>query len=180
MNSLRRLIRDAQGSVAIEFAFVGPILIAMVLGILQVGLILFTQVTLDGSARIAARLIRTGEAGQISGNAQTDFENALCANTKTSLVVDCTKIAYYVSTFTTFAAVASPGFPAQPAPQANGKPTEVFTTGSPGDIVGVRVSYPYTFLLPSAFALPFAGVTLNLAPSGSLSFVSTIIFRNEP
>ena len=38
LNFLRRLRGDAQGAVAVEFALVGPAFIAMLLGVLQVGI----------------------------------------------------------------------------------------------------------------------------------------------
>ncbi|MBN9544531.1 MAG: pilus assembly protein [Alphaproteobacteria bacterium] len=55
-------VRSDQGSAAIEFAFVAPIFFALMLGILEIGVMMFAQFALQNSVMDAARLIRTGQA----------------------------------------------------------------------------------------------------------------------
>lgn len=55
-------IRSDQGSAAIEFGFIAPVFFALMLGILEIGVMMFTQFALQNSVMSAARLIRTGQA----------------------------------------------------------------------------------------------------------------------
>ena len=60
--SLRRLARDDDGAVAIEFALVGSTFLLLVCMTFELGLMLFTQSVLNDAARDGARLIRVGQA----------------------------------------------------------------------------------------------------------------------
>jgi Flp pilus assembly protein TadG len=60
--ALRHKARSDQGSAAIEFAFVAPVFFALMLGILEIGVMMFAQFALQNSVMDAARLIRTGQA----------------------------------------------------------------------------------------------------------------------
>ncbi|MGH6681045.1 MAG: TadE/TadG family type IV pilus assembly protein, partial [Bradyrhizobium sp.] len=66
------------GNVAIEMAFVGPPFLLLLLVIIELGLTLATQSVLDGAARDAARLIRTGQV-QTQGSPITAFQTLLCS-----------------------------------------------------------------------------------------------------
>lgn len=57
---IRRLARDIRGAVALEFALVLPILIAVLFGIIQFGLVMFTQQMMVYAAREAARSYAVG------------------------------------------------------------------------------------------------------------------------
>jgi hypothetical protein len=72
----RGLLRDERGSILIEFAFIGPLFILLLLGMLELALMVFSQTVLDGAARQAGRTVRTGHA-QFSG--VSTFTTALCS-----------------------------------------------------------------------------------------------------
>ena len=55
LNGLRRLARAESGAAAVEFAFVLPVLAAMVLGAIWVGLLVLAISSLDYSVQTAAR-----------------------------------------------------------------------------------------------------------------------------
>jgi len=55
-------VRSNRGAAAIEFAFVAPIFFALMLGIIEIGVMMFAQFALQNSVMDAARLIRTGQA----------------------------------------------------------------------------------------------------------------------
>ncbi len=57
---LRRL--GEGGATAVEFAIVGSVFLMLLLAIFELGFMVFVQSVLDGSARSAARMIRTGQA----------------------------------------------------------------------------------------------------------------------
>jgi len=67
-----------RGSAAIEFAFVAPIFFALMLGILEIGVMTFAQFALQNSVTDAARLIRTGQAQQISALIGDDIPVQKC------------------------------------------------------------------------------------------------------
>ena len=55
-------MRWNRGNAAIEFAFVAPAFFALMLGVLEIGTMTFSQFALQNSVTTAARLIRTGQA----------------------------------------------------------------------------------------------------------------------
>ena len=77
LERLAALPRDNRGAFAVEFAAVAPFFFLLLLGILELAIMVFVQAVLDGSARDAARLIRTGQV-QTSANPQTTFQTLLC------------------------------------------------------------------------------------------------------
>ena len=71
---LRRMAGRAGGT-AIEFAIVGSVFLLFVCMILENGIILFTQASLDNATRDAARLIMIGSA---QGSNSSVFSTQLC------------------------------------------------------------------------------------------------------
>lgn len=76
--------RDRQGTVALEFAIVGPAFIALLLAILYTMCIYLAQQMLETAAQGAGRLLLTGAAqtskmanGNV-GMTAADFKNAIC------------------------------------------------------------------------------------------------------
>jgi Flp pilus assembly protein TadG len=57
---------DDSGATGVEFTIVAPPLLLLLLTIVDLGMMLTTQSLLDGAARDAARLIRTGQAQNAS------------------------------------------------------------------------------------------------------------------
>lgn len=55
MSRIVQALRDSRGAAAIEFALIAPIFIALVLGIMAVGMLLLTQFSLQHGAEMAAR-----------------------------------------------------------------------------------------------------------------------------
>ena len=80
--ALRRTawIGSDQGSAAIEFAFVAPVFFALMLGILEIGTMMFTQFALQNSVMNAARLIRTGQAHSAALLIQDNIPVNQCAS----------------------------------------------------------------------------------------------------
>src|SRR5438309_1837703 len=55
-----RLLTDRRGNAMIQFALAGPIFLLLAFMILENGILLFTQATLDNATRYAARTILIG------------------------------------------------------------------------------------------------------------------------
>ena len=165
--------KGCQGVTAIEFALILPIFAYFLVGILEVSLLFFTSVIVDGAAQDAARKIRTGQA-QLSGNAFTAFQNEICGSVFT---YDCNNMTYDVKTFTTFSAVSLPilhlDADGNLVDEFDNPYTPEFTVGGPGAISVVRVIYPYDFFTPLIGGL--------LGDSNNSRLMSTTaVFRNEP
>jgi len=174
---IKRLIGDDRGSPAIEFAMIAPFLLMLMLGILDLGLTLFTQVVLDGAARDAARQIRTG---QIAGGGQAAFEKVLANDT--SALIPSGAIVYYVNVLPNFSSASAPTYsPAgvdannNPTPAGFGNPAlpKSYTPGGPSSEMIVTVAYQRTSLVP------FLGNWIGAA-WGSSTLMSTVVFQNEP
>lgn len=58
----RRLARDRRGSMAVEFALITPVLLAMLLGMTEFGVLLYTKLEMTDAARSAARELAIGRS----------------------------------------------------------------------------------------------------------------------
>jgi hypothetical protein len=58
---LQRLWRARNGSVLVEFAFVGPMVVTSIVGVMEVGMVLTVQALMEGAVRDAARYGVTGQ-----------------------------------------------------------------------------------------------------------------------
>ncbi len=114
----RSVLRDAGGGPMLEFAFVVPMLIGLLLAITQIALIFLAQQGLETGAEAAGRMIMTGQVqkyapttGYNGGNGMTaaDFSNAICGKLTgfprlLPPFLDCSRLYVNVTTTTTFSA----------------------------------------------------------------------------
>jgi len=167
---LRRFVAARRGATAVEFALVAAPFMALMFGVLELGLVFMVSTTLDNATEAAARTIRTGQL-QAAGGSASSFKNAIC-NNMTWLGSSCgAKLTVDVRTFPKFANVAMSN------PVTNGAvdPSKTnFTPGGGEDIVVVRAYYEWTLITP----MLNAGLA-NLGGSKRLVY-STVTFRNEP
>lgn len=167
---LRRFVAARRGATAVEFALVAAPFLALMFGVLELGLVFMVSTTLDNATEAAARTIRTGQLQAAGGSANT-FKTAVC-NNMTWLGASCAgKLTVDVRTFPKFADVA------MTSPVTNGAidaSKTNFTTGGGEDIVVVRAYYEWTLITP----MLNAGLA-NLGGTKRLVY-STVTFRNEP
>jgi Flp pilus assembly protein TadG len=175
MQRLRRarslLSSATRASVATEFAILAPVFIAVLLAIVDTGLLVTSQALLDTATKDAARLILTGQA---SSNGAV-FGSQLCA--EVSSLIDCSSLTYRVQTgnsfgdisasYTLTAGGAPNGFSAYPAAISPGNSGGSLTN----DFVVVQVAYQRPWLF--AMLGPMMGSSNEL-------LVSTAVFENEP
>jgi Flp pilus assembly protein TadG len=166
---VRRFGHNEKGSI-VEMGFVALPFIALLFGILELGLVFMVQTTLENATYAVSRQIRTGELQTAGGTAAT-FKTAMCDNMSwlgsscaSSLTVD-------VRTFTQFSTVTAP------SPITNGSVDPAKTTfvaGAPGDIVLVRCFYTWTLITPVLSA------GLQNLSGGRRMLTAAVTFRNEP
>lgn len=179
------------GSVAIEFAIVAPMFFLLLLTIIDFGMMLATQSLLDGAARDAARLIRTGQVQTQSSPIGT-FQNLLCSDLSAVMTTtNCqANVLFNVQTFSDFGAVATNGFTTCTQNEnstGTGTPC-TFAATTAGEIVGVQATYQRPFMIPWVGACLTGGScwfgvgTRNGSATGTntVPLMSTVIFRNEP
>ena len=101
-----RYLLDRRGSVAIEFAAVSIPLLAMMFGIIGVGLYFFNLTMLEYGVEQASRELRTGEM-QTANQTNQDFKARVCDYAM--ILVDCEQnIRVSVAEFTDFQNVQVP------------------------------------------------------------------------
>ena len=165
--SFRQLRVNKLGVVAVEFALIAPLLIALTLGGIQVGIIYFADTELSRVTQKAAREVMVGGA---HGLTAAKFQAALCANI--SVIFSCGNLLIGLSPQASLGAIVTT------APvityDANGNITNAFpyNPGSPGQIMVLQVVYP----LPVVSGPLFNFATAN----GQTILISTIVFANEP
>jgi Flp pilus assembly protein TadG len=159
-NSARRLRRNRRGAAMVEFALIGPLFIVVLCGILENGLILFTQTVLDNATRDASRLIMLGTPTSLQ-----QFKDALCVTACT--LIPESSLVVNVTSGNTFASLSS-----TLQTDASGNPINTkFLPGTSAQAVLIQVSYNRPFLIP-IFGT-FSGVNSEL-------LMSTVALKAEP
>ncbi|MBV9859497.1 MAG: pilus assembly protein [Alphaproteobacteria bacterium] len=188
MRIFRHLARDRKGMVALEMAFVGAPFLLLLVTILDLGLMLATQSVLEGSARDAARLIRTGQV-QSQTSPITTFQTLLCSD-MSSIMSTATcqaSVIFEVQTFSNFGSISLTPCTQNANQSGSGTPCS-FTPGSASQIVAVQATYNRPFIVPWVSAC-LTGGTCWIGPSmangsnpgsGTAPLISTVIFKNEP
>jgi len=164
----RRFFKSKSGSALIEFAFIAPPFIALLLAILETALVFLAQQFLQSATTQTARLIMTGQA-QAQNMTATQFQQAVCANG--IALFTCGSIYVNSQKFSTFSSMSM----LNPLSSGVFTPASLkFTTGNPGDIMLVQVFYQWpVYLAPLGFDLSNMKGNMRL-------LVGTAVFRNEP
>jgi Flp pilus assembly protein TadG len=182
---LRMLWLCRRGAAALEFAFALPILITVMCGTLDLGMILFADVLMEGAVRDTSRLGITGYS-PTGEDRDTLILNALQKDTLGLIDVHRATITHKV--YASFADVGKP----EPYVDANGNgqydPGESYTDvngngqwdadmgvaglGGSGDIVLYTVSYPWTTWTHMIDPL--------FGHNGTITLTASTVVRNEP
>jgi Flp pilus assembly protein TadG len=174
MSLLRRFIVRRDGATAVEFALIAAPFLALMFGILELGMVFMVSTTLDNATDTAARQIRTGQV-QTGGGTVATFKSTICDH-MAWLGSSCDANLYLqVQTFPKFADVAV----TDPSTQAalddmKTDPSKYFVPGGPEDIVVVRAYYEWDLITP------LLNDGLGNLPGGKRLIMSTATFRNEP
>lgn len=138
------MLMNQKGASAVEFALVLPILILLLFGIIEFGLVLFDKAVITNASREGAR------AGIVFRyNVSTKAYVPLTTSDIQAVVSN-----YCSSHLITF------GSPSTTITTTVNR-TDVDGSGSitSGDLLDVTVSYPYTFLVLPSFVTSFTGTT---------------------
>ena len=135
---MRRYLTDEAGASAVEMAIVLPLLVMVVFGLIEFGLLLYNQQVITNASREGARAAIVGDCDHRLTDPQiSQIVKDYCIDPK-----DATK-----KRLITFGATNNP-----PTVNVNPSPSNCTQGGSglkTGDDVAVTVTYDYTFLVPS-------------------------------
>jgi Flp pilus assembly protein TadG len=164
--------RSESGVTAIEFAFVSPIIIAILLATIQVVVIVIAQSYLELIAENGMRMVLTNQTG---GLTQTQFKNSICTSVSTLALFNCNNIIVSLQTAPASASAISAAMP---------------TFTNTGALVSTSTYYPSS-ISPSAqmmlvveyqwpvIAGPL-GLNFGSLANGTWLLVATEVFQIEP
>ncbi|MFC1673156.1 TadE/TadG family type IV pilus assembly protein [Pseudomonadota bacterium] len=167
-DGLNSFPRAEDGATAVEFAMIAPVLALVFMAIIEVSMMFFSAVNVDGAAVDAARRIRTGQS-QLSADPATDFNTAFCNGLNSAIT--CADITYDVQTISNFASADL----AIPLDEDGNPIPATFNAGTAGDIIVIRITYYWTFHTPM-----IANLFADNAGDNRRRMTSTVTFRNEP
>ena len=165
---LRRFRRDRKGVAAIEFAIIAPVFFGLLFAILETAMMFFASQVLETITQNAARLVMTGQAQGLKYT-QNQFGAYVCS--QIPALFSCSNMSVDVKSYPSFASIT---IDSQIDGGGNFIPPTNFQCGGPGDIVVVRVFYPWQM-----FVTGLGFNITNLAGNKRL-LVATAAFQNEP
>jgi Flp pilus assembly protein TadG len=166
---VRHWVRDESAVTAVEFSLVAVPFVFLLIGIIEMSLMFAASSTLHSATNDAARLIRTGQVQQASGDSQQMFEDMLCQ--KIDSLMDCTRLQYEVITMSGFADFGS--FPVSYDSDGN-LVSQGFDPGGVNDVILIRVVYRYPLMTP------LLGEFLSDGPNSTKLLLATVVLETEP
>jgi hypothetical protein len=177
-------LRDQSGITAVEFAMVTPVLLLMVIGILEFTSIMFTMAVMESATNSTSRLGKTGYVAAGTTRQQQIIDSIA---TKTSGLLDPTKIIITSKVYSDFSKVGQPepcinptSTPCPGTPNVNfidvngngawDADMGIAGLGNAGDIVVYTVTYPWKIMTP---------IISNII-GGTFDITVRSVVRNEP
>ncbi len=162
-------IRRTDGATAVEFALVGIPFILLLIGIVEMALMFAAMSVLHGATNEGARMIRTGQVQQTTGDPEELFAAAVCAHADTLL--NCDRLEYEVVQIPSFASFDAYAAEFDENGDLQSRP---FDPGGVNDTVLVRTFYRYPLLTP------LIGQFLSDGPQNTKLMMSTVVLQTEP
>lgn len=164
------LARDQKGVTAIEFAMVGPILIAMIFSIIELSFLILKMLLVENAVEIASKQIYTGKVPD-----RAAFEQLICDNLP--LFSNCQDLVNVEAIeITTFEAVPSTNAECRDSGENTFEPLRSYSTGTASAIMFLRVCVTTPIFTPGLGL----GAALPKQSDGSFAVVSSTVFVNEP
>lgn len=189
MRHAKKIVRDSDGVVTLEFALLLPIFLLLLFGIIEFSIIMFAKSVMEGATSITSRMGKTGYIEE--GKSREEMLIELLAQ-KSSGVLDPERIEIETLVYEGFSDIAQPE-PLTYDANGNGEydpadgdsyqdingngawDSDMGTAGlgGAGDIVVYRVHYPWPVLTP---------VMSNFLADedGNYPLDVSVVVRNEP
>lgn len=183
-STLRRLWRDESGTTAIEFAFIGTVVIYFMVGILEFSLAMAVGNSLEASTNLSSRL---GKTGFIDEEAQLTQEQTIMEEVERRVgpLIDMEKLDMTHEVFNDFDSLTNPdlledknadGDTDDPGEwtdvDADGFKDGADGVGSSGNIVVYRITYPWEVYTPLMGKI--------IGNDGIINLVAYSVVKNEP
>lgn len=168
---IKNLLGDRRGAAAIEFALVAAPFFALILAVLQIGVIYLAGNELETAVERAARPLLTGAAQQASLT-QSQFVASVCAYLPKLFTCSGLMVDLQVASAFSSASTAKPTLTYDSSGNVSNQWS--FATGGSGSILVLRVFYQF----PILFA-PFGRSLANLS-NGDHLLMATAVFQVEP
>ena len=165
---LRRFAGNHRGSAAVEFALVAPMFFALLFAVIETALMFFASQVLETITQNSARMVLTGQA-QGAKYTQNQFAAYVCSQIPG--LFNCANMSIDVKSYPSFASIT---IDSQIDAGGNFIPPTNFQCGGPGDIVVVRVFYPWQMIVTGL------GFNISNLSGNKRLLVATAAFQNEP
>lgn len=182
---LTKLRKSEEGVTAVEFALVAPMLLLIMMGIIETGLIMFTQNVMEGATFSASRLGKTGYTE--SGETREDLIIQQLTR-RAGTLINASEIEINAVTYAQFDQIGDP----EPFIDANHNGTrdsgENYTDsngnghydedmgieglGNAGEVVVYTVSYPWHIYTPM--------MSRFFGSDGTIDLTARTVVQNEP
>jgi Flp pilus assembly protein TadG len=162
--------RDRDAAAAVEFALVAAPFLALILAIIQVGLIIYATQSLQTAAAAASRLILTGQV-QTQNMSPSDFGQAVCGDAS---LFTCSGLMIDVRTYSSFSGADASMPTLTYDAHGNVSNSWQYNPGGPGDIVVMRLMYRWPVIMGPL------GLNLSNLGDGYRLLMATSAFKNEP
>lgn len=160
-----RIGKDRRAVAALEFAVAAPLFLLAVFMIVQTGLQLFVQMTLDYGVGAAARQVQIGTIRDANGNALSAFRAVMCRYTVVLSGSCASAVQLYAVSGAAFAALP-------PATAVNGTLVpNTFSVGTSGSAVLIQAGYNMPYLI---------SWLVGPTRSAAAMLLSTTAMQNEP
>lgn len=180
-----RCASDEAGATAVEFAMIAPVLLAMLFGIVEFGLVFAADIVLKDATQDAAR---TGRTGFVTADSSQDATVRAIVRKRAGVLMDADKLTIESLAYSGFDTLKKP----EPYVDANGNGKrddgENFTDvngngvwdadqgalgyGGTSEVVLYTVTYPWQFFTPLIGDL--------IGKDGTLTLKATAVVQNEP
>ena len=169
MKIFRRYIDRRDGTTAIEFSLLAVPFMLTCISLIELSLYFASASMLESAAQSSARLIKTGQLQQTTGDPLTEFLDEVC--NQAGFLMDCSKFQYQVIKMNDFNSDTTPTLDSD----GNMTPPDQFEVNSmtAGCVGLVRITYPFQFITPF-----FSSVWGEYG--GTRIIMSTVAFQVEP
>jgi Flp pilus assembly protein TadG len=157
---IHRLWRTVTGQSLTEFAMVVPVFFLLMFGIIDLGRVFYTQLTLQHAMRQAARLA-------VTGNKTTDASNPT-RNRVDSIILAAKQAAVGLNVADSNIQISSKPFGTSGVGVTNG----VARAGGPGEVVTIQMAADLLLITPM--------IGRFFGPDNTYHFTVQASFRNEP
>src|ERR1700759_494711 len=170
--AVARFCRSSGGTTAVEFAFIAPPFLALLIAILQLASYLFAQQALQTAVVAAGRLILTGQV-QNASLTQSQFKtNDVCP--LLPAIFTCSNLYVNVQTYSNFSGASTtiPSLTISSSGAVSG--TGAYDLGGPGEVMVLQLVYPWKVITG-----PLGALLPNFS-NGYSEIMGITAFRVEP